>query len=417
MRLFSQYFSLLFRAKENEEMKSRQGLEDMVKQLQRELQERDTMISQMHEQMSVASVTSFGQTSPISSPFVISPGTTSPGDHSPDRTPPLGCSVDSAASGFFAGYRPFTDSDNKVIELTEKNIELERKLLDMEENLRAKDELIRARTAAVTLMSADLSAKGKSTLDQLEDTRAEMRKLQSDFAEQEAQWREKNGCLLVELQNTEQKLESIEESFGRIEKVRFELSTKNAELQEKVVNLQTSLSEVKAAKEEESVANFHFEEKMKEKIDALERTIEAKEMTRNSRKQDFIASIKDVVQDEALAEKIIELENKLTEVEEEKGNLQLRLVDFEEVSNNESLAKNELKEVQEKLRQAERNLESIKEAYEAVEDDKTELAKANEDLKGNANIRKNKLIFDSFVKRLNLTKNLNFQISRQKIRI
>ena len=79
-----------------------------------------------------------------------------------------------------------------------------------------------------------------------------------------------------------------------MEKVRFELSTKNAELQEKVVQLQTSLSEVKAAKEEESIANFHFEEKMKGKIDALERTIEASEMTRNNRKQDFIESIKDI---------------------------------------------------------------------------------------------------------------------------
>ena len=316
--IFSVILSEFYRAKENEEMQSRKGLEDMVKQLQRELQERDTMISQMHEQMSVASVTSF-QTSPISSPFVMSPGTTSPGDRSPNRTPPLGCSVDSAASGFWGQYRPMTDSDNKVIELTEKNIELERKLLDMEENLRAKDELIRARTAAVTLMSADLSAKGKSTLDQLEETRAEMRKMQANFSEQEAQWREKNGCLQVELENTQHKFESLEESFERMEKVRFELSTKNAELQEKVVHLQTSLSEIKVAKEEESIANFHFEEKMKGKIDALERTIEASEMTRNHRKQDFIESIKDIVKDEDLAEKIIDLENQLTEIEEERA--------------------------------------------------------------------------------------------------
>ena len=166
-----------------------------------------------------------------------------------------------------------------------------------------------------------------------------------------------------------------------MEKVRFELSTKNAELQEKVVQLQTSLSEVKAAKEEESIANFHFEEKMKGKIDALERTIEASEMTRNNRKQDFIESIKDIVSDDDLAEKIIDLENKLTEVEEEKGNLQLRLVDFEEVSNNQTLAKDELKETQERLRQAERDLECVKEAFEAVEADKTDLAAANEDLK------------------------------------
>merc|ERR1712173_147504 len=130
-----------------------------------------------------------------------------------------------ASSFFAANYKSslFTDKDNKIIELTENNIELERKLLDMEENLRAKDELIRARTAAVTLMSADLSAKGKSTLDQLEETRVEMRKMQANFAEQEAIWREKSSCLEVELNNKDQRMKQLEESANRTEKVRFEL--------------------------------------------------------------------------------------------------------------------------------------------------------------------------------------------------
>merc|ERR1712083_163496 len=145
----------------------------------------------------------------------------------------------------------FTDKDNKIIELTESNIELERKLLDMEENLRAKDELIRVRTAAVTLMSADLSAKGKSTLDQLEDTRTEMRKMQMNFAEQESQWREKNSCLEVELKNKDKKIATIENSLDRMEKVRFELAAKNAELQEKISHVQTTLAEVKEEKEKE----------------------------------------------------------------------------------------------------------------------------------------------------------------------
>ena len=120
-----------------------------MKELQKELSDRDNVISQLYEQMSV---TSF-QTSPINSPYVMSPGTRSPGDRSPDadKTPPLGCSVDSVASSFFAAnYKSslFTDKDNKIIELTETNIDLERKLLDMEENLRAKEELVRVRTAA-----------------------------------------------------------------------------------------------------------------------------------------------------------------------------------------------------------------------------------------------------------------------------
>merc|ERR1712203_125413 len=142
-----------------------------------------------------------------------------------DKTPPLGCSVDSVASSFFAAnYKSslFTDKNNKIIELTETNIDLERKLLDMEENLRAKEELVRVRTAAVTLMSADLSAKGKSTLDKLEDTRIEMRNMQSNFAEQESQWREKNSCLEVELEIKDKKIATIEDSLNRMEKVRFE---------------------------------------------------------------------------------------------------------------------------------------------------------------------------------------------------
>ena len=35
-----------------------------------------------------------------------------------------------------------------------------------------------------------------------------------------------------------------------------------------------------------------------------------------------------------MQEKILELENKITEMEEEKGNLQLRLVDFEDMTGN-----------------------------------------------------------------------------------
>ena len=81
----------------------------------------------------------------------------------------------------------------------------------------------------------DLSAKGKSTLDQLEETRFEMRQMQSNFAEQESQWREKSSCLEVELINKGQRLKQLEESMNRTERARFELSTKNAELQEKIV--------------------------------------------------------------------------------------------------------------------------------------------------------------------------------------
>ena len=67
--------------------------------------------------------------------------------------------------------------------------------------------MIRARTQAVTLMSADFSAKGKSTLDQLEETRLVMRDMQLKFTQQEAAWKEKSSTLQVELDASTKRLQ------------------------------------------------------------------------------------------------------------------------------------------------------------------------------------------------------------------
>ena len=69
-----------------------------------------------------------------------------------------------------------------------------------------KEELVKARTEAVTLLTADLSQKGRATLDQLEDTRAEMRAMQEQFARREAEFREKASlaevCVLTKYRET-----------------------------------------------------------------------------------------------------------------------------------------------------------------------------------------------------------------------
>lgn len=56
-------------------------------------------------------------------------------------------------------------------------------------------------------MSADLNAKGKSTLDQLQDTRDEMRKMQARFAEQEMSWKQENSDLALEVQSKQRQLD------------------------------------------------------------------------------------------------------------------------------------------------------------------------------------------------------------------
>ena len=68
------------RQKEELESSSRANLEDLVAGLQRELEERDMMIANLHLSSSTSSV--------ISSPFVMSPHGGSPGDSPGNSTPP-----------------------------------------------------------------------------------------------------------------------------------------------------------------------------------------------------------------------------------------------------------------------------------------------------------------------------------------
>ena len=73
------------KARQEAELRSRQELESIVTGLQRELEERDQMISSLN----MSSVTS----SVLGSPFVMSPQHGSPGDSPGDTTPPTGQSL------------------------------------------------------------------------------------------------------------------------------------------------------------------------------------------------------------------------------------------------------------------------------------------------------------------------------------
>ena len=156
------------------------------------------------------------------------------------------------------------------------------------------------------------------------------------------------------------------------------MAAKNAELQEKIVHVQSNLAEIKEEKEKESLANYQFEEKMKEKIVSLERTVEVSERTRSDRKQEFIESIRELVNDEDIAENILEIENQLTVLEEEKGNLQLRLVDFEDIVTSEKLTKSELNEVSSKLKNLTSELDDSNQELEAKRKQNEDLIKAVE---------------------------------------
>lgn len=103
----------------------------------------------------------------------------------------------------------------KQMELNSKIVELEATILDLRENLKEKDSVIDSKTKAVTLMSADLSRKGKTTLDTLEDTKDEMRMMQENFILIEMSLKNKNASLLEQLQERDNKISDLEYTVNR----------------------------------------------------------------------------------------------------------------------------------------------------------------------------------------------------------
>lgn len=109
------------------------------------------------------------------------------------------------------------EKEKKIADLNSKIVKLEATILDLQENLKEKDSVIDSKTKAVTLMSADLSRKGKTTLDTLEDTKDEMRTMQENFILIETSLKDKNISLLKQLQERDNKISELEHTINRFE--------------------------------------------------------------------------------------------------------------------------------------------------------------------------------------------------------
>lgn len=95
-------------------------------------------------------------------------------------------------------YNILLNKDKRITEMNMKMSKLEANVLDLQENLKEKDSVIDARTKAITLMSENLSKKSKTTLDTLDDTKEQMRKMQTNFIKLEEDMKEEN-CKLQNL--------------------------------------------------------------------------------------------------------------------------------------------------------------------------------------------------------------------------
>nr|CAD7397130.1 unnamed protein product [Timema cristinae] len=263
--------------------------------------------------------------------------------------------------------------DNRILELNNNIVDLQNNIFDLHENLKEKDLVIDARTKAITLMSEDLSRKGKTTLDTLDETRHQMRIMQQNFVGLETKLKVEKEKLNKEIEEKDKRLEKeripkrmdgdevyrkktakktskeiggvdnnklahFEEINRQLESTRFDLSTRNAELQEKVVHLQeltTRLqsrnSELELGLEEKATAGKGNVGQLTEQLDAANKQLikvkaQHASKIKNLKKQlDSLKKVSDA------NEEITRLQNKVAELEEDKGNLQLHLVDFDEL--------------------------------------------------------------------------------------
>lgn len=92
---------------------------------------------------------------------------------------------------------------------------MEAVIIDLQDNLKEKDSVIDSKTKAITLMSADLSRKGKTTLDTLEETKDEMRSMQQNFVLVEESLKNKNDNLLKQLEEKTGQVSELEETVER----------------------------------------------------------------------------------------------------------------------------------------------------------------------------------------------------------
>ncbi|XP_040563972.1 uncharacterized protein [Lepeophtheirus salmonis] len=383
------------REKEAEMVDGQRSLENKVAALQKELAERDDII----RDYDLASMT--GDESLIGSPLSSSPYVMSPerGQSPSSNSPPIGSSFEDVFN--------YSSKSHVIVELNEKILDYERRIMDLEEDLRNKDEVIRARTEAVSAVSEQMSQKGRSVIDELEETRTEMRKMQTQFTESEMEWTKKNMKLQVDNDSLTQNLELNKENEARAEQVRFNLSTKNASLQEKIVKLQSDINEKRALDNQREIEFLDLQAE----LDECQEKLKSNKKSVQDGIDQFYEKISDIFErnedvDAELGSTIKCLQSKLIELEEEKGNLQLKLIDYEDESGINLKA--EVQKLKESLRVKD---EVLGELQENVDEKRNEFQECNKELE------KKELELSSFADQVSRLVQNNEEMARSKVAI
>lgn len=276
-------------------------------------------------------------------------------------------------------YNILLTKEKRITDLLNKVQKQEVTILDLEENLKEKDSVIDARTKAITLMTDSLSKKGKSTLDALDDTKEQMRKMQENFVTLESEMKARQVKLLndlkaknfeiAELQETNQKL--IDEKIDYIKTIEEYKDKETAgetnkpdDYKDAIEDLQTRLGQTLTENESYLSKITDLEKKLQDSVDDLNRLKNTglsvstelnndeeinklrKQLEENNKnmikvKAQSKSKIKELNKKLDQIKKandanalIVQLQNentklgeKIAELEEEKGNMQLKMVE------------------------------------------------------------------------------------------
>jgi len=252
--------------------------------------------------------------------------------------------------------------------------ELEKTCQEQKESLEEKECLLSAKTEAVSLVTRDRDEKMLVTMSQMDEKEQTIMDMRKDFVLKEKEWENERSSLAKTVSQQTDRVAVLEENSRRMETIRFDLSTRNAELQERLVqmqdqskNLQTQLEKAKAASKD----NTDVVEDLKRKLCSAE-SHGAKKL-RTFEKQ--LKAIKSGDGGKSAGERILQMTNQIAELEEEKGNLQLKLVDFDEAKSNISTLENELEDFKLKFTNANQSLDDYLASVSNLEQEKAELTK------------------------------------------
>ncbi|XP_077292503.1 lava lamp [Arctopsyche grandis] len=211
------------------------------------------------------------------------------------------------------------DTNKTIIELRSKINHLEGNILDLQETCKEKDNVIRSKTEAITLMSADLSRKGKATLDLLDDTKEQMQKMQENFANMESNMKSDKDALLSELEVYKNKITYLEEANSILESERFKLSIENTGLEDKIAEKEIEITNINCMLQEKIKELDEFSSKLENvpKMDEAEEkgVIEVAEMNQMTEKIEILEKLNNT-----LRQSNIELQEKLESNADRKSN-------------------------------------------------------------------------------------------------